>query len=53
MPAAAARYPQLVRAAARCRTVLRVGHGVPAEYGRQLFTHPYHSAPFILVGDWQ
>jgi len=40
-------------AAAITRSHRLAERGLPVDYDKQVYTHPFHWAPFILVGDWQ
>jgi len=44
-------YQRLTVAISRCRRALR--NPKPVDYSARLYAHPYHWAPFVLVGDWK
>ncbi len=50
-------YRELKRAASRCRGALRaIAHAQnpqPVNYTLPIYEHPYHWAPFVLIGDWK
>lgn len=45
--------PRLLTALARTRAALRHPDAKPIDYDHLAYTHPYHWAPFVLVGDWR
>lgn len=45
------RYRALDVALTRCEMLTR--QSTKPDYNRQIYSHPFHWAPFILVGDWQ
>lgn len=45
------KYRALDRAVTRC--MMQESNAGPPDYGRNVFSHPFYWAPFILVGDWQ
>ncbi len=45
------KYQALDVALARCEML--TGQPVKPDYNNQIYSHPFHWAPFILVGDWQ
>jgi CHAT domain-containing protein len=45
------KYRSLDVAVTRCK--LLTGEPQQLDYKRKIYSHPYHWAPFILVGDWQ
>ena len=49
--AEADRYRALDVALTRCEML--TGQSAKPDYKRQVYSHPFHWAPFILVGDWQ
>jgi CHAT domain-containing protein len=44
-------YQSLTVAMSRCRCALR--NPKPINYETRIYAHPYHWAPFVLVGDWK
>ena len=47
----AGKYRTLDVALTRCGML--AGQSAKPDYGKQIYSHPFHWAPFILVGDWQ
>lgn len=45
------KYRALDVALTRCEML--AGQSAKPDYNRQIYSHPFHWAPFILVGDWQ
>lgn len=46
-------YRELTKSASRSRRALRAQSPQPVDYAHPIYAHPYHWAPFVLIGDWK